>query len=237
MGFLASRWRRAKEESLEEWGLGGRGFGSFITFFLLGGDCYSATTFVAVPGAMYATGAVNGYFVVLFTALAFTVVFAVYPRLWSVSRVHGYVTMGDYVEGRYGSKSLSLVIAVTALVSVMPFIALQLIGVQSVLAVMGIGGTGNSWLAKDLPLLVAFIILAAYTYSSGLRAPALIAFVKDALIWIVVLTAVIYLPIKLGASVTSSRQRRRSSPPPARAVWCPHPSSTGSTRPWRSAKA
>jgi SSS family solute:Na+ symporter len=198
LGFVASRWRRAKTESLEEWGLGGRGFGSFITFFLLGGDCYSATTFIAVPGAMYATGAVNGYFVVLFTALAFVVVFAVYPRMWSVARTHNYVTMGDYVQGRYGSKTLSLVVAGTALVSVMPFIALQLVGVQSVLAVMGIGGSGSGWIARELPLIIAFVILAAYTYSSGLRAPALIAFVKDALIWIVILTAVIYLPIKFG---------------------------------------
>jgi SSS family solute:Na+ symporter len=198
MGFMASRWRRAEAESLEEWGLGGRGFGSVTTFFLLGGDCYSATTFVAVPGAMYATGAVNGYFVVLFTALAFVVVFAVYPRLWSVARVHGFITMADYVQARYDSKLLSLVIALTALVSVMPFIALQLVGVQSVLAVMGIGGTGSSWLARDLPLIIAFVILAAYTYSAGLRAPALIAFVKDALIWIVVIAALVYLPIKLG---------------------------------------
>ena len=198
LGFVASRWRRAKAESLEEWGLGGRGFGSLITFFLLGGDCYSATTFVAVPGAMYATGAVNGYFVVLFTALAFVLVFTVYPRLWSVARAHGYVTMGDYVEGRYGSRVLSLIVAGTALVSVMPFIALQLVGVQSVLAVMGIGGDGAGWVARELPLIIAFIVLAAYTYSSGLRAPALIAFVKDALIWIVILTALIYLPIKLG---------------------------------------
>jgi len=198
MGFLASRWRRAKAESLEEWGLGGRGFGSVITFFLLGGDCYSATTFVAVPGAMYAVGAVNGYFVVLFTALAFVLVFAVYPRMWSVARTHGYVTMGDYVEGRYGSRALSLIVACTALASVMPFIALQLVGVQSVLAVMGIGGSGAGWVARELPLIIAFVVLAAYTYSSGLRAPALIAFVKDALIWIVILTALIYLPIKLG---------------------------------------
>jgi len=198
MGFMASRWRRAKVESLEEWGLGGRGFGSVTTFFLLGGDCYSATTFIAVPGAMYATGAVSGYFVVLFTALAFVVVFAVYPRMWSVARTHNYVTMSDYVEGRYGSRLLALVVACTALVSVMPFIALQLVGVQSVLAVMGIGGSGSSWAARELPLIIAFIVLAAYTYSSGLRAPALIAFVKDALIWIVILVAVIYLPAKLG---------------------------------------
>jgi SSS family solute:Na+ symporter len=50
----------------------------------------------------------------------------------------------------------------------------------------------------EWPLIIAFVILAAYTYQSGLRAPALIAFVKDTLIYIVVIAAVIYIPYKLG---------------------------------------
>ncbi len=62
---------------------------------------------------------------------------------------------------------------------------------------MGFGGSGN-WFVKDLPLFIAFAVLAAYTYSSGLRAPALIAFVKDTLIYVVIIVAVIYLPSQLG---------------------------------------
>src|SRR2546430_17156154 len=81
----------------------------------------------------------------------------------------------------------------------MPYIALQLVGIQAVLDVMGVGGSADSnWFVKDLPLLIAFGVLAAYTYSSGLRAPALIAFVKDALIYIVIAVAIIYIPNKLG---------------------------------------
>ena len=54
LGFSAARWRRAKSmDNLDEWGLGGRGFGTFITWFLLGGDLYTAYTFIAVPAAMY----------------------------------------------------------------------------------------------------------------------------------------------------------------------------------------
>jgi SSS family solute:Na+ symporter len=71
------------------------------------------------------------------------------------------------------------------------------VGIQAVLEVAGVGGSGN-WLAKDLPLLIAFAVLAAYTYTSGLRAPAVIAFVKDALIYLVVIVAIIYLPHKFG---------------------------------------
>ncbi|GGZ75833.1 monocarboxylate uptake permease MctP [Streptomyces echinoruber] len=199
MGFLAARWRRAENEhSLDEWGLGGRSFGTWITWFLLGGDLYTAYTFVAVPAAIYAGGAA-GFFAVPYTILVYPLIFTFLPRLWSVSHRHGYVTTSDFVRGRYGSKALSLAVALTGILATMPYIALQLVGIQAVLDVMGVGGGASThWFVKDLPLLIAFGVLAAYTYSSGLRAPALIAFVKDALIYLVIAVAIIYIPIKLG---------------------------------------
>ncbi len=198
MGFMASRWRRPTSmESLDEWGLGGRSFGTWVTWFLLGGDLYTAYTFVAVPAAMFGAGAVGGFFAVPYTIILYPIIFVFMARLWSVSHRHGYVTPADFVSGRHGSRSLSLAIALTGFVATMPYIALQLVGIQAVLEVVGVGGTG-SWLAADLPLFVAFLVLALYTYTSGLRAPALIAFVKDILIYIVIIVAVIYLPSRFG---------------------------------------
>lgn len=198
MGFLASRWRRPQSmESLDEWGLGGRSFGTWVTWFLLGGDLYTAYTFVAVPAAMFATGAVSGFFAVPYTIVLYPIIFIFMARLWSVSHRHGYVTPADFVSGRHGSRGLSLAIAITGFVATMPYIALQLVGIQAVLEVAGVGGAGN-WFAADAPLFVAFIILALYTYTSGLRAPAIIAFVKDGLIYLVIIVAIIYLPGKVG---------------------------------------
>ncbi|MER7789432.1 sodium:solute symporter [Streptomyces sp. NPDC097640] len=199
MGFMAARWRAAENaNNLDEWGLGGRSFGTWVTWFLLGGDLYTAYTFVAVPAAIYAAGA-SGFFAVPYTILVYPLIFLFLPRLWSVSHKHGYVTTSDFVRGRFGSKGLSLAVAVTGILATMPYIALQLVGIQAVLDVMGVGGGENTnWFIKDLPLLIAFGVLAAYTYSSGLRAPALIAFVKDTLIYIVIVVAIIYIPIKLG---------------------------------------
>jgi SSS family solute:Na+ symporter len=196
LGFAAARWRRADLNSLDEWGLGGRGFGTFVSWFLIGGDLYTAYTFIAVPATLYA-GSVVGFFAVPYTIVAYPIIFVFLPRLWSVSHRHGYVTPADFVEGRYGSRTLGLAVALTGILATAPYIALQLVGIQSVLEVAGFGGNDN-WFAKDLPLFIAFAVLAAYTYSSGLRAPALIAFVKDALIYIVIIVAVIYLPHKLG---------------------------------------
>jgi len=199
MGFLAARWRKAaNEHTLDEWGLGGRSFGTWVTWFLLGGDLYTAYTFVAVPAAIYTAGAA-GFFAVPYTILVYPLIFTFLPRLWSVSHKHGYVTTSDFVRGRFGSKGLSLAVALTGILATMPYIALQLVGIQAVLDVMGVGGGEHTnWFIKDLPLLIAFGVLAAYTYSSGLRAPALIAFVKDTLIYVVIAVAIIYIPIKLG---------------------------------------
>ncbi|MGH4021306.1 MAG: monocarboxylate uptake permease MctP [Pseudonocardiaceae bacterium] len=195
LGFYAARWKAGSTLAhLDEWGLGGRKFGSWITWFLIGGDLYTAYTFVAVPALMFGAGAM-GFFALPYTVILYPLVFLPLLRMWSVSRVHGYVTPADFVQGRYGSATLAFLVAITGIVATMPYIALQLAGLEAVLRTMGLNGTG---LLGHTPLLVAFVILAVYTYQSGLRAPALIAFVKDLLIYIVILAAVVILPAELG---------------------------------------
>lgn len=194
LGFVAARWRRGDLDQLHEWGLAGRRFGTVVTWFLLGGDLYTAYTFMAVPALVYGAGAL-GFFAVPYTIIAYPFVFVVMPRLWSVSHRHGYITGADFVRGRFGSGALALAIAVTGILATMPYIALQLIGIQVVIGAMGLEGGG--WMS-DLPLIAAFAILAAYTYQSGLRAPALIAVVKDAIIYVTVIAAVVVVPLHLG---------------------------------------
>jgi SSS family solute:Na+ symporter len=190
LGFAASRWRRAEDlMHLDEWGLGGRSFGSWITWFLLGGDLYTAYTFVAVPALMFGAGAA-GFFAVPYTIIIYPLVFLVVARLWSVSHVRGFVTPADFVRSRFDSPTMALLVAITGIVATMPYIALQLVGIEAILKAMGVNG--------DLPLIIAFIILAIYTYNSGLRAPALIAVVKDTLIYLTIIVAVIVIPSKLG---------------------------------------
>jgi SSS family solute:Na+ symporter len=215
-GFLAARWKRGESmHSLDEWGLGGRSFGTIVTWFLLGGDLYTAYTFVAVPAAMYATGSVSGFFAVPYTIVVYPMIFVFMPRLWSVSHRNGFVTPADFVRGRYDSRLLALAIAVTGIVATMPYIALQLVGIQAVVDTMGLGGKGNA-LTKDLPLIIAFVVLAAYTYSSGLRAPALIAFVKDTLIYLVIIVAVVYVAWKIGfGNIFDAAQKKMATTNPA----------------------
>jgi len=114
----------------------------------------------------------------------------VLPRLWKVCHRHGYITFADFVRGRYGNRWLTVAIALTGILALMPYIALQLVGIRVAIAALGVKG--------EWPLGAAFVILAAYTYSSGLRAPAVIAIVKDAMLYLMVVVALVILPIKLG---------------------------------------
>ena len=198
IGFAASRWRRAENLlHLNEWGLGGRGFGTFITWFLLGGDLYTAYTFIAVLALVFGVGAA-GFFSLSYTIMVYPIVFVFLPRLWSVARVHGYITPADFVRGRYGSRGLSPRRGVHrhpgrhALHR--PAIGRHPVGADR----MGVGGSSSNEFVKDLPLIIAFLILAGYTFVSGLRAPALIAFIKDTLIYVMVIVAVIYIPMRIG---------------------------------------
>ncbi|QEO17630.1 sodium:solute symporter family protein [Acetobacter vaccinii] len=175
--------------SHEEWGLGGREFGPWVTWFLVGGDFYTAYTVIAVPALVYAVGA-YGFFALPYTIIVYPFIFLVMPKLWKIAHAGGHSTAADIVRARFGSRSLEIIVALTGLVAVMPYIALQLIGIRTVVQSLGLPG--------DLPLVIAFVSLAAYTWLGGLHAPALTAFIKDIMIYIAVLVAVTVIPMHTG---------------------------------------
>ncbi len=189
LGFVASRWRRGNLDLIEEWGLAGRRFGTVVTWFLLGGDLYTAYTFVAVPALVFGSGAI-GLFALPYTIIVYPLVYVVMPKLWALAHRHGYVTASDYVKDRFDSRTLALLIAITGIVATMPYIALQILGIAVVIQVLGIN--------IEAALVIAFLALALFTFASGLRAPALIALVKDTMIWITVIVAIIVIPAHLG---------------------------------------
>jgi solute:Na+ symporter, SSS family len=190
LGFLAARWKAGDLKRLDEWALGGQRFGIVITWFLVGGDLYTAYTVIAVPALVYSVGA-YGFFAIPYAVIIYPFVFAVMPRFWTACRQGGHLTAADFVQARFGHSALAVGIALTGLIATMPYIALQLVGIQVTLTAIGLG-------KGDFPLIVAFVILAIYTYKSGLRAPAMIAFVKDVLIYITVIAAVLVIPVELG---------------------------------------
>ncbi|WP_420341015.1 sodium:solute symporter family protein [Thermogemmatispora carboxidivorans] len=189
MGLLAARWRPGDLNRLQEWALAGRRFGPVVSWFLIGGDLYTAYTFMAVPALVYAQGA-QGFFASPYLTLAFVFALIMMPRFWVIARHRGYVTQADFVRERFGSSTLALIVAVTGIMATMPYIAIQIYGIQVCIAQMGIN--------VELALFIAFLILALYTYVSGLRGPALIAIFKDLSIWLVAIASFVIISLRLG---------------------------------------
>jgi SSS family solute:Na+ symporter len=236
IGFLAARWGSANLAHLEEWALGGRRFGTIVSWFLLGGDVYTAYTFIALPALLYGAGAL-GFFAVPISPLVYAIVLVVMTRFYCVARRRGYITTADFVRDRYGDRTLEIAIAATGVVALMPYIALQLVGMKAVFLQLG----GAFETDGGLPALtVAFALLAAYTYTSGLRGPALIAVVKDTLIYVTVIAAIVIIPAKLGgwSHIFAAAQRTLSArPAPASIYLTPSQYFTFATRALGSALA
>ncbi len=205
---VTARWFRKGDElpTLESWALADRRFGAPLTWFLLGGTIYTAYTFAAVPGLVYGVGAL-GFFALPYTVIVCPLAFVLLPRLWSVASRHGYITVSDFVRGRYGSPLLALAVALTGILATMPYIALQLLGIRAVLTAGGLYPRGA---AGDLALVAVFAVLAVATYRHGLRAPAIISVAKGVAIFCSILAVVFLVLDRLGGPGPMFRDAERA---------------------------
>ena len=188
LGFWGARWRKADLGGLFEWGLAGGKLGAFTAFFLFGADWYTAFSILSVPGSVFALGAF-GYMAVTYQAMVFAFCILVLPRLWKKSKEKGYLTLGDTIKGETGSRALSILFALVGIGALIPYIALQIVGLQGVLVAM-FSGLADSSQLQELGLVVAFLVLAGFTFTSGLRGATLGSIFKDILVWISLLALV-----------------------------------------------
>ncbi len=189
IGLYSGHWRAGDMHSVDEWGLGGRNFGGFVTWFLQGGSIYTTYSFVAIPALIFGTGAL-GFYAMPYLVIAYIFGYIILPPLWDHAKARGHVTVADIVKDNMGSKVPAILVAITGILATMPYVALQVYGIQVCISELGI--------PLDVSLWTAFIVLAVVTYVSGLRAAALIAVAKDILIWTTVIVALIYIPMRLG---------------------------------------
>ncbi|MFP3295335.1 MAG: sodium:solute symporter [Caldisphaera sp.] len=201
LGFYGSRWRKGDLSQLHEWALAGRKLGVFLVWFLVGADLYTAYTFVAIPSLEYASGSL-AFFAVPYVSITFAIAMLFMPILWEKSRQKGYITAADFVRDTFNSETLAVLIALTGIIAELPYIALQIDGMRAVLGVMLFGYSGIK-AVSEWALIISFIILAAFVYTSGLRGATLGAVFKDILIWISIIALIVVVPLKYGGFSTA----------------------------------
>lgn len=189
LGFYGSRWRKGDLTKLKEWGLAGSRLGTFLGWFLLGADIYTAYTFIAVPSSLFAKGAIY-FFAAPYVIITYAFAMWAMPKFWKIANKHGYITVADFVRDIFNSRLLAVSVALVGIVAELPYIALQIVGMQAVLIAM-LNGFGATTTIIELSLIVSFILLAAFTWTSGLRGATLGAILKDALILVSIIAVVI----------------------------------------------
>lgn len=188
IGFVAGRDKSARS-SVEEWSVGGRRFGGLLVWFLIGADLYTAYTFLGLTSSAYAGGSL-AFFAIPYCIIAYFVSYFYLPKLWKVANQYKLTTLADYARERFDSKLLSSMVAIVGVLMLIPYIDLQLAGIQDTLQVAGTG-----YINVKVVVITSFLLVALYTFFSGIKGPTYTAILKDILVWTIMLFLVVSLPI------------------------------------------
>ncbi len=185
VGFLAGVRRRM---DLEQWTVGGRGFGILLVFLLMAGEVYTTFSFLGAPGWAYSRGGPTLYALAYLT-LAYVIAFFLLPQVWELGRRHGMQTVSDFFGIRYGSRYLAGFACLVGIVCLVPYVQLQLTGLGIILEVASFGG-----ISRTQAMTVCVVLLVAFVCTSGVRAVAWVSVIKDGLMLLAAVCIGIAIP-------------------------------------------
>lgn len=178
----------------EQFIVGGRSFGALFLWLLLAGEIYTSFTFLGAAGWAYGKGA-PAFYILCYGTLAYILSYFLLPPIWRLARDHGFLTGPDLLAHQYASKPLGALAACVGFIFLIPYATLQLTGVQVLLTIAGYGSI-DSLLAVG----IAFALIVAFVFGTGLRGAAWASIVKDALVLVGVLFAGVVLPVRFFGS-------------------------------------
>lgn len=192
LGVLAGR---GKERTLEQWSVGGRGFGALFMFLLMAGEIYTTFTFLGGSGWAYGKGA-PAFYIICYGSLAFVMSYWLLPPIWKYAKERRLFSQAEFFAAKYESEGLGVLVALVGVVAMVPYLVLQLKGLGIIVSEASYGSVSPA-----AAIWVGTIGLVAYVMVSGIHGSALTAIVKDILILFVVVGLGLWLPWKLHGGI------------------------------------
>ncbi|WP_279581622.1 sodium:solute symporter family protein [Fodinicola feengrottensis] len=210
LGFLG---RRRPAANLTEWTVGGRQVGAVTMWFLQAGEIFTTFTFLGMAGLAF-SGGVAAVYALPYVPIAYAVLFFIAKRLWSLGRERGYLTQGDYLEDRFGSRTLGTLSgtlsAVLGVVFVLPYLQLQITGLGLIVKLV----TGNA-ASSTISMVVGFVLVVAFVLWAGLRGVAVTSYFKDAIMLVVLVVLIVAIPVHFSGGIPAMFQRIQQLHPAA----------------------
>ncbi len=172
VGFLAGARRKM---DLEQWTVGGRGFGVVFMYLLMAGEVYTTFAFVGASGWAYSRGGPTLY-ILAYLTLAYVVSFFILPPIWEVGQRYGLQTQSDFFRTRYSNGYLAGFVSLLGVISLVPYVQLQLTGLGIIVRIASFDGIG-----RTAAMVISAVLVAGFVYASGVRAVAWVSVLKDAL--------------------------------------------------------
>ncbi|MCO0598468.1 sodium:solute symporter [Peribacillus butanolivorans] len=184
--YLGIRARKGKEMSLEQWAVGGRGFGTLFVFLLMAGENFTTYTFLGGSGGAYGLG---GPMIYVFSALCYIVSYWLLPPVWKYAKKHNVLTQSDFFVSKYNSTKLGVLTATVGIISIIPYLVLQFKGLGIIVSESSYGTVSQA-----AAIWIGAVSVALFVTVSGIHGSAWTSIVKDIIMLVVILFMAIYLP-------------------------------------------
>ena len=180
---------RAVPKTPEAFILGGRSFGTVFLWLLLAGEIFTSFTFLGAAGWAYGKGA-PAFYILAYGTLGYILSYFLLPPIWRIAKANGLLTAADFFTLRFGSRWLAGAVGTFHFFMIIPYVALQLTGIQILLTLAGYGTINASAAAA-----IAFAAITLFVFTAGLRGTAWASIIKDTLVLGAVIFAGVFVPI------------------------------------------
>ncbi len=156
----------SKEESLKDFYLGGKGFGVTVLFLTMYATQYSGNSLIGFAGSAYR----NGWFFLVGVTFMIAIVagYLLYaPKLYPISKKHGFITVGDYINFRYNSQTLTYLVVGISIFALSNYMLTNLKAIGYIIEYVTGGGIGFTE-----GIIFMAIIMVIYETLGGMRSVA-----------------------------------------------------------------
>ena len=163
---VAAVARQRMGAGMNEFFLANRQLGGIVSALTYAATTYSAFMMVGLAGLTYKLGVgAFGFEVTYLCGLALVVFFG--PRFWLVGRKFDYLTHAQLLTDRYQSRTVGILSALLCLVFLIPYAAIQLMGIGYLLS-----GVSQGAISLIAAMLVATVLAVIWSNMAGLRSVA-----------------------------------------------------------------